>query len=527
MELRGISLVGLGQGKLGGETFHGVDPATGEELEPAFHSATSADLEHAAQLAAAARPIFAALSGTQKAHFLRTIATELEVLGPDLIERAHRESSLTIPRLQYELARTAGQFRYFAKLVEEGSWIDARIDPPIPDRKPGPRADIRSMLRPLGPVAVFGASNFPLAFSVAGGDTASAFAAGCPVIVKAHPAHPGTSELAGLAVRRSIQACELPEGVFSLLFDSGINIGIELVQHSHIKAVGFTGSGTAGKALMKLCAARREPIPCYAEMGSVNPIFVLPGAMAERTRTIAAGMLASVTNGAGQVCTKPGLIFIPTLDSTESFAQTFAEGVAQTTPVTMLTRGIAQKYADALDARARVSRPTLRSRGAGGVGSAPPAALYETTVAELVKHPELAEEVFGPAAVLVRYETASDLVLAAESLDGHLTATIHATETDLEENRALLTILEAKAGRLVFNGYPTGVEVCHAMVHGGPFPATSDSRSSSVGSLAILRFVRPVCFQDFPDAALPAELQRTNPLGIFRQVNGEHRRDPA
>jgi 2,5-dioxopentanoate dehydrogenase len=497
-------------------------------LDPDYYSAADADIDHAAQLAAEAFPVYAQLSGKAKAEFLRTIAASLESIAEEIVPRACHETGLPEGRIRGELGRTTGQLRLFASLVDEGSWLDARIDPAQPERKPLPRADIRSMLRPIGPVAVFGASNFPLAFSVAGGDTASALAAGNPVIVKAHPSHPGTSELAGQAIRAAVAACGLPEGVFSLLFDGGIEVGKKLVTHQLVKAVGFTGSATAGKALAALAASRPVPIPCYAEMGSVNPVFVLPGAMAAHGEKIAAGLLNSFTLGSGQFCTKPGLVFVPASDPSLPFVAALKDGVAQMKPQTMLNPGIASKFAAAIEERTKNKNARLlaQSPPPDSPGCASEVALFQSSTASLLSNPSLQDEVFGPTTLLVNYGGKQDLLAAALAMEGHLTATIHGTEEDLEENRELIAVLESKVGRLLFNGFPTGVEVCHAIVHGGPWPATSDGRSTSVGTQAIYRFARPVCYQDFPEAALPDELKNANPLGILRMVNGAMTRDP-
>jgi NADP-dependent aldehyde dehydrogenase len=480
----------------------------------------------AAELAAAAAPVFASISARERAQFLRAIAEELTADAAAIVARAQQETGLPRPRLDGELARTTGQLRLFADVVEEGSWVDARIDEAMPERKPMPRPDVRSMLRPIGPVAVFGASNFPLAFSVAGGDTVSALAAGNPVIVKAHPAHPGTSELAGRAIVRAVETCKLPSGVFALLFDSGVEVGVALVQHPRIQAVAFTGSASGGKALMKLAAARPQPIPCYAEMGSTNPLFVLPGALRQRGVELAKGVQTSFTLGSGQFCTKPGLVFVPQHDADE-FLETLRGGVAALGAHGMLTPSIAERYNSAITQRRGAGQAEWVAGFEGeaaGDGAAGGAAVFSVPLAEFAANHELEEEIFGPTTLLIHYGQTSDLVDVAKQLHGHLTATIHGTDDDLREAAELVRVLETKVGRLLFNGYPTGVEVCHAMVHGGPFPATSDSRTTSVGTRAITRFARPVCYQDFPDAALPVELQRGNPLGIQRMVNGKYAR---
>jgi NADP-dependent aldehyde dehydrogenase len=429
--------------------------------------------------------------------------------------------------LQSETGRTSGQLRLFAQLVEEGSWVTARIDRADTASKP-PKPDLRSMLHALGPVVVFGASNFPLAFSVAGGDTASALAAGNPVIVKAHPAHPGTSELVGQLVRESVQECGLPEGVFSLLLDSGTAVAVALVKHPLVKAVGFTGSHNAGRVLMDLAAARREPIPVFAEMGSTNPVFILPGALRENGENISTGMYKSFTLGAGQFCTKPGIVFLPENDDARTFVDKLKKSVLESGQFNMLTSGIRSAYQAATTRRQTetgvkllAARPSSANHQELGVD----AALFEADTESFLRNPELAAEVFGPATLIVRHSTRAQVLQLARNLGGHLTATIHGTDADLHEFRDLVAILKDKVGRLVFNGFPTGVEVSHAMVHGGPYPATSDGRSTSVGSEAIFRFCRPVCYQGFPEATLPDELRDGNPLGIWRMVDGEMTRE--
>ena len=527
LELKPVSLIGFGDGTEGA-SFTGMNPATGQPLEPKFFSAGAEDLERAATLAQSAFPVYSNLSGKDKGVFLRRIAAAIEAAAPAIIQRAHLETALPEPRLQGELARTCNQLRLFAEVVEEGSWVDARIDSADPGRKPLPKPSMGSMHKPLGPVAVFGASNFPLAFSVAGGDTASALAAGNPVIVKAHPAHPGTSALVGQAVRESVQACGLPEGVFSLLFDAGVEVGVELVKHPAIKAVAFTGSFAGGTALMKLAAARREPIPCYSEMGSVNPIFVLPGALKQRGTAVAAGLQTSFTLGGGQMCTKPGLVLVPRQDGTPAFLKELGERVSTTPSQTLLTKAIADRYNSAV--KGRISDANVFAEGAKVEDTAAAtvqASLFVADYRDLMEHVDLAQEIFGPTTVVVGYHDRSQLLAVAEQLEGHLTATVHADESELADYADLIDILSRKAGRLILNGYPTGVEVSNAMVHGGPFPATSDGRSTSVGTQAIYRFTRLVCYQSFPDAALPDELKSTNPLGIMRMVDGDRTRKPT
>jgi len=512
-QLQGRSFIAGIVALSGGASFHGYYPGDGRALEPAYSSASLADVDRAVSAANDAFEDFANLSGARRALFLRAIADGIDVAAAELIQRANLETALPIPRLTGEVARTSSQLRLFAGVLEEGSWITARIETADPARTP-PKPDLRSMLRPLGPVAVFGASNFPLAFSVAGGDTASALAAGNPVIVKAHPAHPGTSELVGLIINRAVEESGLPGGVFSLLFDSGHEVGAALLQHQGIKAVAFTGSFRGGRALMDLAARREVPIPVYAEMGSTNPVFILPGALQERGEALAKGLHGSFTLGGGQFCTKPGLVF-----ATESpvFHETLHASVASSPAFPLLTEGIASTFGKAVSERASLRTATGT---AAGEGFSAQVSLLETTGDAFLADHSLAEEVFGPATLLIQCSGREQMLEAARTLGGHLTATVFGTEQDLAENADLLRILETKVGRVLFNAFPTGVEVNHAMVHGGPYPATSDGRSTSVGSQAIFRFVRPVSYQGLPQFALHPALQDNNPLGILRLWNG-------
>jgi NADP-dependent aldehyde dehydrogenase len=523
--LKGTSILGSTRGSQNGAVFHGINPVTNDQLQPVYVSASNEDVDQAATLAEGAFPSYSKLNGRERGAFLRKIADGLQAISEDLVQRANQETALPIPRLQGEVARTANQLRLFADVVEEGSWVMARIDTADPERKPLPKPDIRSMLLPLGPVAVFGASNFPLAFSVAGGDTASALAAGNPVIVKAHPAHPGTSELVGNVIRESIAACGLHEGIFSLLFDAGIQVGQKLVQHPLVKAVGFTGSLGAGRALMDLAAARPEPIPCYTEMSSVNPVFILPGALKQHEK-IAADLTASYTLGAGQFCTKPGLVFLPAQPESSNLVNELQKRATDLAPFTMLTAGIAAQYQRGLKQRTESDHARVIASSTHPQTSAnTTAALLEADVEQLLNDPSLSEELFGPTTLLVHSSSREQMLKAAHGLKGHLTATLIGTEEDLVANQDLIAILERKVGRVIFNGYPTGVEVCHAMVHGGPYPATSDGRSTSVGSQAIFRFARPVCYQNLPQSALPGELKNSNSLSILRMVNGAMTRE--
>jgi alpha-ketoglutaric semialdehyde dehydrogenase len=528
-KLSGLSLIGAREGSREGEPMYASNPTTGQRLQPAFISATPEEVDLSARLAAEAFGIYRRVSGRDRGAFLRTIAAKIESIAEDVIERAGQETALPRARLQGETARTCGQLRLFAQVAEEGSWVNARVDRADPNRKPAPKPDIRSMLRPLGPVVVFGASNFPLAFSVAGGDTASALAGGNPVIVKAHAAHPGTSELVGRAVQESVRECGLPEGVFSLLFGSGSRVGMALMKHPSVKAGGFTGSRTAGRILMDVAAARPEPIPFYAEMSSTNPVFILPRALRERAGDIAAGLHTSFTLGAGQFCTKPGMVFLPQCSEAAAFAGKLRQSVAESAPFHLLTKTIHSSYDSAIAQRKTQAAVKLIAEGpqaAADAGFAVSSALFETEAAAFLGS-DLEAEIFGPTTLLVQHSGREQVLAIARSLEGHLTATIHGTEQDLEEFAELIAILETKVGRLVFNGFPTGVEVTHAMVHGGPYPSTSDGRSTSVGSQAIFRFTRLVCYQGFPDSALPDELKDANPLGIWRMIDGGMSRDPS
>ena len=528
LELHGYSILNGVPQTGSGAVFHGVDAATAAQLDPAYHCASLADVNFAADLAEEAFATFGKLTGREKGRFLRSIAAGIDSIVPEIVERAHRETALPEARLKGEAARTIGQLRLFAQMVEEGSWVNARIDPAQPDRTPLPRSDIRSMMRPLGPVAVFGASNFPIAFSVAGGDTAAAFAAGNPVIVKAHHAHPGTSEMVGQVIARSMNECGLPSGVFALIFGAGSEIGAALVEHRKIKAVGFTGSLSAGKALMQRAAARPEPIPCFMEMSSVNPVFVLPEALRTRGAQIASGLFGSFTLGVGQFCTKPGLVYLPRTADADALVAELKAQVERAAATPMLTQGISKSYRSGVAARqADGGVETVAQAATNGAGaSAGVPVVFQINGDEMLRNSELAAEIFGPTALVIRYESQEQLMELARSLEGQLTATLHGSDADIAAFAGLIAILERKAGRLIVNGFPTGVEVCHAMVHGGPYPATSDSRATSVGTYSIYRFVRPVCYQDFPQAALPDELKDENPHGILRLIDGQFTRDP-
>jgi NADP-dependent aldehyde dehydrogenase len=507
-------------------SFHGINPATGKPLDAAHPVHGPADVARACALAAAAFPLYRETAPEARARFLEAIAEHLLGLGEALIETAAAETGLPAARLTGERARTVGQLRLFAEVVRAGDWMELRIDPAQPARQPLPRADLRLRRVALGPVAVFGASNFPLAFSSAGGDTAAALAAGCPVVVKAHPAHPGTAALAASAIAAALRDCGLPEGVFQQLSGPGNELGAALVRDPRIKAVGFTGSRGGGLALVALAAARPEPIPVYAEMSSINPVFLLPGALAERAPALAEGFIASLTLGAGQFCTNPGLVFALAGPDLGRFEQAAAAALARSRAATMLSGGIHRAYLAGVERHAAVGGVQTLARGCAGEGeNQGRGALLAVDAAAFRAEPALREEVFGAASLIVRCPDLDSLVALAGELEGQLTATLHLDQRDHAAAQRLLPALEERCGRILVNGWPTGVEVCHAMVHGGPFPATSDSRSTSVGTLAIERFLRPVCYQDLPDALLPPALRQDNPLRLPRRVDG--RREAA
>ena len=498
-----------------------INPETGETLEPAYAGATREQLDEACRLAAEAFDSYRGTDPEARAAFLERIAQNILELGDELVERCVAESGLPRARIEGERGRTIGQLRLFAQVVRDGRYLNARIDPAQPDRKPLPRPDVRSRMIPLGPVAVFGASNFPLAFSVAGGDTASALAAGCPVVAKAHPAHPGTSELVGRAIQQAVAASGLPEGVFSLIFDSGYEIGQALVADPRIKAVGFTGSRRGGLALMKIAQDRPEPIPVYAEMSSINPVILFAGALEERGPQIAQAFVNSLMMGAGQFCTSPGLILGIEGEGLDSFTRAAADALQEAAPGTMLTPGIHQAYCAGVEALARHDRVETIARGKAGHNHQGQAGLFATSADAFMADEQLREEVFGSSSLIVRCPDEPALAGVVESLEGQLTAALHMSERDHEDARKLLPVLERKVGRILVNGFGTGVEVNHAMVHGGPFPSTSDGRSTSVGTMAIDRFLRPVAYQDLPDALLPEELRDANPRRQDRLVDGK------
>jgi NADP-dependent aldehyde dehydrogenase len=498
-----------------------VQAETGEPMEPGFGGATLADLDTACRLADAAFDTYRETSPKDRATFLETIADNIMAIGDELVERAMAESGLPRGRIEGERGRTCGQLRLFAQVVRDGHYLDVRIDHADPARTPAPKPDLRLRNIGVGPVAVFGASNFPLAFSVAGGDTASALAAGCPVVAKAHSAHPGTSELVGRAVQKAVADCGLPEGTFSLLFDSGRTIGQGLVADARIKAAGFTGSRGGGTALMKIAQDRPEPIPVYAEMSSINPVILFPNALAAKAEATAKAFVGSLTLGAGQFCTNPGLILGVDGPDLDTFVAAAAAALGDMPAATMLTPGIARAYQTGVEAIGSHNTVETVARGKPGTHCQGQAGLFLTTADDFLNHHELQDEIFGAASLVVRCPDLATVTAVVDHLEGQLTAAIHIVDADHPEARKMIPHLERKVGRILVNGFGTGVEVAHAMVHGGPYPSTADGRSTSVGSKAIDRFLRPVSYQDLPDDLLPEALKQANPYGIERLVDGK------
>jgi 2,5-dioxopentanoate dehydrogenase len=505
-------------------TFHAVDPSTGEP-GASFEEATRADVHEAVTAAHEAFRAGALRDHALRAAFLRGAAGRLRGAGDEIVAVAGAETGLPEARLRGELERTAGQLEAFAAVVDAGDYVDAIIDTADPDAKPIPRPDVRRMLVPIGPVAVFGASNFPLAFSTAGGDTASALAAGCPVIVKGHPSHPGTSAVVARELAGATAECGLPGAAFALLQSSGFEIGEALVDEPAIAAVGFTGSFAGGKALHDRAAAREQPIPVFAEMGSVNPIVVTEAALTERSDAIAEGLASSVASFGGQLCTKPGVVFVPAGEAGEDFAADLGARLAAAEPQVLLNErlrdALAQRVAelgqlaDPVDGPATAAEPGFRFR---------PGA-YRAAASAVREHPELLDERFGPVVLLLTYGSRDELLDALVRIDGQLTGSVHAQAEDEELVGLLAAALSERSGRLIFDGFPTGVAVTHGMHHGGPFPATTAPAHTSVGMTAIRRFLRPVAFQNAPAHVLPRELQDSNPLGIWRRVDGELTRE--
>lgn len=506
-----------------GKKFKAIDPALGVDLPGEFYAASIAEAEAAMILADKAFANYRNIGKTKKAAFLRAIADEIIALGDALIERASAESGLPAGRLQGERGRTTNQLKMFADVLEEGSWVEAVIDTAIPDRQPLPRLDIRKMMVPLGPAVVFGASNFPMAFSVAGGDTAAALAAGCPVVVKAHPAHPGTSALVAEAIKKAAEKTGMPEGVFSILYDDGYAVGETLVKHPKTKIVTFTGSLKGGMALVKMAQERKEPIPVFAEMGSVNPIVLLPQALENRPEELAK-LAGPITNNAGQFCTQPGLLLAVKSAGLDKFKTALATAIAGINSDTMLTPGICKNFSKlaesvladkAVTVIAKSDKLNTEKLNQGA------AIVTEITASVFLADDKFKEEIFGPYSMLVVADDVAQLEQVVDSLHGQLTATIYADGNELAAFTSITDKLANRAGRIILNGPPTGVEVGNAMQHGGPYPATSDSRFTSVGTSSIKRFVRPVCWQNWSEDLLPDELKTNNPLNIWRLFNNE------
>ncbi|MRX46915.1 aldehyde dehydrogenase (NADP(+)) [Pedobacter puniceum] len=498
-------------------TFNASRAADESIIDIPFYEATKAEINAACTAAAFAFDTYKTKSGIEIAKFLETIAEEIVALGDVLIETAKAETGLPDARLNGERGRTTGQLNLFAKMLREGSWVNAIIDTAQPERKPLPKVDIRMMQVPIGPVAVFGASNFPFAFSVAGGDTVSALAAGCTVVFKAHPAHPATCELVATAIHKAIIKCDMPAGVFNMVQGASHETGAELVTHPLIQAVGFTGSFKGGKALYDLATRREQPIPVYAEMGSVNPVFFLPGILKEKGDGLAKSLAESVTLGVGQFCTNPGMFIVEQSKDAEAFVEKTRNELASISVGPMLTSNIKNAFLSGVNKIKQTVGVNCLTNAVEGKLSP---YLFTSNVAQVLANEEIAEEVFGPSTVGVYANNIEEVLEFARKLKGHLTATIFGTEEDLLKYRELIHILQEKVGRLIFNNFPTGVEVTHAMVHGGPYPATTDSRSTSVGTTAIYRFTRPICFQNCPEELLPKVLKESNPSGIIRTING-------
>jgi alpha-ketoglutaric semialdehyde dehydrogenase len=525
MSLTGQNYIGNEKSSTGSETFYAVNPATGKELETSFFQATSTEVDQSAQKAEKAFKVYRNKSGQEKASLLEAISDEILALGDDLIDRCVVETGLPVARITGERGRTMNQLKLFASVLREGSWLDARIDLAQPDRQPLSKPDIRSMQIAIGPVGIFGASNFPLAFSVAGGDTTSALAAGCTIVVKAHPAHPGTSELVGSAIISAIQKTGMPNGTFSMVHGTSVDVGMAIVNNPLIKSIGFTGSFRGGKAIFDAACQRPEPIPVYAEMGSTNPVFILPGALKDKMDDIAKGLAASVTLGVGQFCTNPGLVFLENSEDADSFKKAAIDSFETTASGVMLTSAIREAYDNGTEKLAFRNCVEVLAKGQRqGEGFQGTPYLMEITAKNFIANDNFEEEVFGPSTLTVTADEKSELLRIAENLSGHLTTTLWANKDDLINYKELIDVLERKAGRLIINGFPTGVEVCHSMIHGGPFPATTDSRTTSVGTSAINRFSRPVCYQNFPDSLLPDELKNDNPLNIWRLFDGEFKK---
>jgi NADP-dependent aldehyde dehydrogenase len=523
MTLKGVNFIGFLEGSENVKSFKAFDPQQNQYLSEEFKYASDKELERALDLATNAFQSFRLMSASKRADFLDAIAEEIMNEGDGLLKRCSMETGLPEARIMGERARTCGQLNLFASLLRDGWYVDARIDTAQPERTPVPKPDIRRMLIPIGPVAVFGSSNFPLAFSTAGGDTASALAAGCPVIVKAHSSHPGTNEIVAGAIIRAAKRTNMPEGVFSSVYLSHEKV-MDLAKHAAIKAIGFTGSRKVGMMLFNAAAQREEPIPVYAEMSAVNPVIILENALKERSEKIASGLVDSVTLGVGQFCTNPGIVLLRNGAATDKFFQQVTDSISKANPGTMLNRNICKSYAEGIAAMQKEESVRIvghASKEATDEKNEARPVLFAVNANDFIANPVLSQEIFGPASLTVTYSKNEELYEILRSMEGQLTATIHAGEADKSELEPIINIITQKAGRVIFGGFPTGVEVCHSMQHGGPFPSTTDGRSTSVGTAAIYRFLRPVAYQNFPDHILPEALQNANPLSILRLINGK------
>jgi NADP-dependent aldehyde dehydrogenase len=500
MEIIPSQIVGYRHVQSNGEVFHGYNPNSGKPLLPAFREATKSEINESIVLASSAFALFRKTSASQRSLFLETIAGNIEAMGDDLLKIINEETALPLTRLTGERSRTTGQLRLFAQFLRNGNWNKEIVDEPLPDRKPAARAGMIQMQVPIGVIAVFGASNFPLAFSVAGGDTVSALASGCPVVFKAHPAHPATCQLMGEAIVKAAKETGMPDGTFSMLHGLSNEVGGILVTHPLIKAVAFTGSFKGGKALYDLAVRRPEPIPVYAEMGSVNPVFFLPEAIKLGGESLASQFGQSVTMGSGQFCTNPGFCILINNEESKLFIQQVADGLSATSVHPLLTKGITEAYKSGLKRQHNMKGASILTN-ASDTDIRP--SIITVSAKNLIQIPEYFEEVFGPSTVAVLADNYEEMFHLAEVMPGQLTGTIHAAENDYPTAKTLIDLLTQKAGRVIMNGFPTGVEVSHAMVHGGPYPATTDSRVTSVGTTAIYRFTRPVCYQNIPHPLLP------------------------
>ena len=523
-QILGHNYIGGQRSAQGSVIVNSVDATTGQALPYDFYQATAQEVDRAACAAAAAYPAYKRLSAERRAAFLDAIADELDALDDQFVALVCRETALPAARIAGERGRTSGQMRLFATVLRRGDFYAARIDQALPERTPLPRPDVRQYRIGLGPVAVFGASNFPLAFSTAGGDTASALAAGCPVVFKAHSGHMATAEQVADAILRAAERTGMPQGVFNMIYGAGV--GEALVKHPSIQAVGFTGSLKGGRALCDMAAARPQPIPVFAEMSSINPVIILPQALQVRSATVARELAASVVQGCGQFCTNPGLVIGLRSPAFTAFIEQLAGQINEQPAQTMLNAGTLRSYAKGVSQLAEHAL-VEHLAGLAQQGAQAQPQVFRADVRLLLEgDPVLQEEVFGPTTVVIEVQDAAQLDAAIQSLHGQLTATLIGEPEDLQQFGGLTPLLEQKVGRILINGYPTGVEVCDAMVHGGPYPATSDARGTSVGTLAIDRFLRPVCFQNYPDSLLPEPLKNANPLGIQRLVDGQTTRNP-